>query len=1786
MSGTIGAVGNNGIGVAGVCWEVSIIGVKFLAASGSGTIANGIEAVSYTTTLGVDLTSNSWGGSGFSQALKNAIEEANEKGMLFVASAGNSNRNTDSRPAYPASYDNANIISVLASDHNDGKASFSNYGKVTVDLGAPGVNTLSTGLRHGYRTASGTSMACPHVSGAYALIRAVTAPVVTHLDIKEAILETVDPIGHLAERTLTGGRLNVHKAIQHLKIPHVVVDAFEVDEVVGNQDGVLNPGESVNLSMRFVNVSIAVVSNLQVQLVVDDPLITVSPETVAYTLVEGEANAYTAAVPFGVTIASETPTPRPLDMVLRLSGDGEEGPYVGTNHVERVVYTSSIISGRVVRASSDLPVEGAEVRYAGTRSGLVTTDAEGLYAFLAVDGTYDLVASKAGLVENNPATIEVPPSAYAELKIGLPEIALPSATFEVALHKAAATTMTFRIANTGDIPLNVSLRDENYVADDSDQSGGPAYVWNDISATGMLITNFQGRSLRDNDYYIIPVNIPIRMYDLSRNWIFLNANGFLSLLPTEFEWGKENNNTRLPSENVLNNLVAFFWDDLDFTTGGRAHYQQLGNDRLAIQFSEAPFSANKNKRVTCQVVMREEGEITCYYKRVDIPDSCTVGVQNTARDEGLNVVFNEPYLHNEMAVRMRPLGAPWLTPLAQALTIDPGASSDIPFSFENLGRISVSNQFGLSSTIERPMRVGIYTALVALVSSDLDDPQTIVPVVFRVEGNPENQPPSSRDIHITLQEDTPTNIDFTALGSGVDPDGDELYYDIVTRPATGQLFITSTNVQYRPASNFFGEDQFTFVADDLEAYSATSTVFVTVEAINDAPASRIVSPANRSYFDVGEAVPVRIFVRDVDSEVTSVEVWSDGIMVAEAMDVSNEFYEASFTPAGEGSNQVTVVAYDREGLSSTSAPISVLIAPLIKSDGPGDTLPGLEYAYYEGEWDALPDFDALVPAETGIVSRVTLEPKKRDDRFALTYRGYFRVQQRGVYTFHLTSDEGSRLIINGQEVIDNDGLHEAKEVSGSIGLDAGHHSFSVAYFERTGEEKLELLYSPPNVTAKWPVHAHLLSRFVRLSEHRLVLEHGIVRGVGDAWQTVALSNTYRSMVVVCTPSYERTHAPAVVRIRHAQTNHFELRALNPGGGVLSTPIGVHYLVVEEGTYGAVTHGIGMEAVKFTSSITDHSGQWRGQAWMPTLWFSSPVVVGQVMSYNDVRWSAFWSRGKAATDPVRNGYIYVGKHVGADPATARTNETLGFVVMNAGSGTFEDLSYWGGVGPDGVQGMDDKPPYSYGLFGKADLRTGVASQTGMDGGDGSWAVLYGEQSVSRTNLLLAVDEDQIVDEERAHTTEQVAYLLWGGGSTGQSNAAPVAVADAAHTPRDEPVTIDVLANDHDPNAADTLAVVSVSRPDHGAAVIETNQTISYTPHAGFVGADQFSYTIQDPHGARASATVDVEVLALPPQILGHPQDLIATQGQEAVFMVEAIGDSPLAYQWRRNGEPIVGAIATSHVVVAQQSDHGSRFDVLVSNPGGLVTSRTARLRIDGEPEFLFRASELVGYGGSQDSDADAFEVLDNGRTLHLFGNNWKAVPFPYPYVLTSNTVLALKFRSDGQPGEINAVGLDEDLQLSNEKLVQLSGTQTWGIQNIRDFPRDGEWRPYRIPIGKLCQGGMHYLVFANDADNGQATDIRYSEVQVYEDPSAPAIGEPVIGAAPPVAGSVQPSPDLNSLIRIRYAVGEGYRYTVEYTEDLKKGGWLRFDDGVHENGEVEDRIPKGVLRRYYRIGVEP
>jgi subtilisin family serine protease len=250
-AGTIGAVGNNGQGVIGVNWNVKMIGLKFLSASGSGSTWGAVKCLNYLIALkdrGVNVVgvNGSFGGGGADSMLRTAISNLHNRNVVFVAAAGNSSANNDTTATFPANYDVPSLISVAATDSNDNLASFSNYGATKVHVGAPGVSVVSTYLNNGYAYLNGTSMATPHVTGAVALLKAY-APNLTAVEVKNILVNTGDAISSLSGKTSSGRRLDIGNALAYVAPAPTITLTATTNKLLYRM------GESVSLTVNVID---------------------------------------------------------------------------------------------------------------------------------------------------------------------------------------------------------------------------------------------------------------------------------------------------------------------------------------------------------------------------------------------------------------------------------------------------------------------------------------------------------------------------------------------------------------------------------------------------------------------------------------------------------------------------------------------------------------------------------------------------------------------------------------------------------------------------------------------------------------------------------------------------------------------------------------------------------------------------------------------------------------------------------------------------------------------------------------------------------------------------------------------------------------------------------------------------------------------------------------------------------------------------------------------------------------------------------------------------------------------------------------------------------------------------------------------------------------------------------------------------------------------------------------------------------------------------------------------
>ncbi len=263
----------------------------------------------------------------------------------------------------------------------------------------------------------------------------------------------------------------------------------------------------------------------------------------------------------------------------------------------------------------------------------------------------------------------------------------------------------------------------------------------------------------------------------------------------------------------------------------------------------------------------------------------------------------------------------------------------------------------------------------------------------------------------------------------------------------------------------------------------------------------------------------------------------------------------------------------------------------------------------------------------------------------------------------------------------------------------------------------------------------------------------------DSWTTVTLSQAFDKPVIACSVRYTNNTVPIVVRLQNVSSQSFEVKLQNPGDTNSVAQDLISCLITEEGSW-TLPDGRLMEAFRYDTTLTDRKNSWVGHQHSFQNDYAAPVVLGQVMSYNDVNWSVFWSKGISQFDPPSSGVFFTGLHVGADPNTSRLSETIGYIVIDSGSGVIDGIEYEARLGESIVSGGPSPTIYPLNTAMSQTPSTAIVSQAGMNGNDASWAYLHTANALQADQITVSVDEEQFVDSERNHVPEQVGYVVFG------------------------------------------------------------------------------------------------------------------------------------------------------------------------------------------------------------------------------------------------------------------------------------------------------------------------------------------------------------------------------------------------------------------------------------------
>jgi len=456
VAGVIGAVADNQTGGVGVAPRVKLMPIKFLPATGPGFTSDAILAIQYGTNNGAHLSNNSWGGGGYSSVLHYVIEQASQRGRLFVAAAGNKGSNNDHIALYPASYNLPNILAVAATDSRDRLATFSNYGQTSVHLAAPGDAIWSTVVGGGYGYLSGTSMAAPMATGAAALLLSAN-PALTPAALRADLMASVEPIAALQGRVQAGGRLQVGRALQwrngaYLDLASVSLSDRPEDGASGNGNGLFEPGEEIAVRLSLRNSGAVPSGSLTVSLglALGQSHFIVTQGTTSLPAIPPGATATQTGPAFRVQISPDLPESATASLAWMIS-DGSGRSW--TRHSSLRAQFSSQVSGRVAFHTGGEAVQGATVRYEGSASGQVSTDALGNYTLDLPHGYYDVWVESPGYPPTERRPVLLPPGASGvDFSLRRPVLTTSLSELLHSQPEGQVSTHALVITNHGDLP--------------------------------------------------------------------------------------------------------------------------------------------------------------------------------------------------------------------------------------------------------------------------------------------------------------------------------------------------------------------------------------------------------------------------------------------------------------------------------------------------------------------------------------------------------------------------------------------------------------------------------------------------------------------------------------------------------------------------------------------------------------------------------------------------------------------------------------------------------------------------------------------------------------------------------------------------------------------------------------------------------------------------------------------------------------------------------------------------------------------------------------------------------------------------------------------------------------------------------------------------------------------------------------------------------------------------------------------------------------------------------------
>ena len=692
-AGIIGAQGNNSYGIAGVMWNTSILPLKVFNADGSGSLASVLGAYSYAINVGANVLSNSWNSGGYDQSLYDAVSASNAANQIFVVNAQDASSNNDLIAAYPANFDLPNVISVAASDSTDNLLSTSNYGATKVHLAAPGQNIYSTFTNALFVSSSGSYRATPFVAGAAGLVWSMN-PTLTNLEVKQILLNSVDKLNSLTGKCVSGGRLNLKKALENTGLPWISETPSTGTVTAGTYSLVTVTYNAVNMPVGDTTGYIIAYTNDTAYSTIIIPVsMTVTPGVSSISLSE-------STVELGhVYIASTTTN------TLKITNDGYS------------VLTVSNIAG-----SGEFTVDAAYPAY-------LERDAYILATVRFIPSTLGPASGNISVHSNSPGKGNLS-VIYNALVVDPPSLVFAPTEIKKSLPNNSIGYSAFTISNPGSnykenldwstqlSDFDISTKNKGLIVGGPDAYGywfinseevdGPVYSWSEITTTGIKI------STTGDDFNVgpFPIGFNFPFYGSSFSTFRVSSNGFISFTSGSTAF----TDLTLPNISAPENLVAPLWSDFDLTTTGSIYYYSDGHNLVVSYISVVPYKGTNH--FTFQAILNENGEIRFQY--ASIPDMNTTGragIQNATRTMGLMVSSRDSTIKNNLAVQIYP-PANWII-------LNPTSGSLVPNGFS---RVSVTFDATGLSDIDT-------TAYIWINSNDPAKPTSSIKVNLHVTGD-------------------------------------------------------------------------------------------------------------------------------------------------------------------------------------------------------------------------------------------------------------------------------------------------------------------------------------------------------------------------------------------------------------------------------------------------------------------------------------------------------------------------------------------------------------------------------------------------------------------------------------------------------------------------------------------------------------------------------------------------------------------------------------------------------------------------------------------------------------------------------------------------------------------------------------------------------------------------------------------------------------------------------------------------------------------------------------------